>query len=124
MNIIYGCLLFFLLSSGLVFSQNIKHPPITPKWAFEQIVWEDNINKRSSAELLIDLHLKHSMPVGAIIIDSPWSTAYNNFDWDTIRYPKPSEMISNFQKHNVKTILWLTGCVNINSKDVPIKNDI
>jgi hypothetical protein len=61
MNIIYGSLLlFFLLSGGLVFSQNLKHPPITPKWAFEQIVWEDNINKRSSAGLLIDLHLKHN----------------------------------------------------------------
>jgi hypothetical protein len=54
MNIIYGSLLlFFLLSGGLVFSQNLKHPPTTPKWAFEQIVWEDNINKRSSAGLLI-----------------------------------------------------------------------
>jgi hypothetical protein len=37
MNIIYGGLLFFfLLSSGLVYSQNVKHPPITPKWAFDQ----------------------------------------------------------------------------------------
>lgn len=112
------CFHFLQLS---LFAQNDKFPPITPRWALEHIVWEDSANNQGSSERLVNLYLKHKMPVGAIIIDSPWSTAYNNFDWDTKRYPNSTEMIQNFNKQNVKVILWLTGCVNITGKDVPIQ---
>jgi alpha-glucosidase (family GH31 glycosyl hydrolase) len=104
-----------------LYSQSKKLPPITPRWALEHIVWEDNSNNQSVSENLVNLYLEHNMPVGAIIIDSPWSTAYNNFEWDTQRYPNSTEMIEGFNAKKVKVILWLTGCVNITGKDVPIQ---
>jgi len=110
------CFLFIQFS---LFSQNVKLPPITPRWALEHIVWEDNANNQESSVKLVNLYLEHKMPVGAIIIDSPWSTAYNNFDWNTKRYPNSTEMIHNFNKQNVKVILWLTGCINSTATDVP-----
>lgn len=112
------CLFISQLS---VFSQSVRFPPITPRWALEHIVWEDSANNQVSSEKLVNLYMEHKMPVGAIIIDSPWSTAYNNFEWNTKRYPNSTEMIGNFNKKNVKVILWLTGCVNSTATDMPIQ---
>lgn len=94
-------------------------PPIVPRWAFEPWVWEDNGNTRTTAEQLVEGYRSRDIPVGAIIIDSPWSTAYNDFNWNTERYPDAAKMIREFQAKNVRVILWLTGLVNNESKDVP-----
>jgi len=106
-----------------VFAQVQKLPPITPRWALEHIVWEDSANNQASSQQLINEYLAHQMPVGAIIIDSPWSTSYNDFNWDTKRYPNAPEMIKNINKLNVKVILWLTGCINSTGKDVPVQKN-
>lgn len=98
-----------------------KLPPITPRWAFEHIVWEDSANNQASSERLVNEYRAHQMPVGAIIIDSPWSLSYNDFNWDTKRYPDAKKMIANLNKKQVKVILWLTGCINSTGKDVPVQ---
>jgi alpha-glucosidase (family GH31 glycosyl hydrolase) len=116
------CIAFFFIQSGLS-AETKKNPPITPRWALEHIVWEDSANNQIASQKLVNSYLEHKMPVGAIIIDSPWSTAYNNFEWDTKRYPNSTKMIQGFDKQHVKTILWLTGCVNSTGKDVPIQKD-
>lgn len=106
-----------------LFAQANKYPPITPRWAFEHIVWEDSANNQASSQRLINEYLAHQMPVGAIIIDSPWSTSYNDFNWDTKRYPNAVEMIKSINKQQVKVILWLTGCINLTAKDVPLQKN-
>ncbi len=113
-------LLFILLfSSYIAISQS--NPPITPKWALGHVVWEDSLNTRQSAEMLLNLYKKNNIPVSGIIIDSPWSMSYNDFNWDTERYPEPEQMITNFNKNGVKVILWITGALNISARDVPIQ---
>lgn len=94
-------------------------PPVTPAWAFRHIVWEDSINTSEGARAIVQGYLDHDIPVGAVIIDSPWSTAYNDFNWDPGRYPDHDQMISWFKDHGIKVYLWLTGAVNIKSKDTP-----
>lgn len=64
-------------------------------------------------------YLSRGIPVGAVIIDSPWSTAYTNFEWDERRYPDAGAMIQGLHAKNVRVIVWLTGCLNVASKDVP-----
>ena len=87
-------------------------PPITPRWAFEHWVWEDNTNTQSSTQNLVKGYLDRNIPVGAVIIDSPWETAYNNFVWDAGRYPNPQQMINDLHTKGVRVILWITGFVN------------
>jgi len=94
-------------------------PPITPAWAFGHIVWEDSINTTVGAETLVNGYLERGFPVDAIIIDSPWSTSYNDFEWDPQRYPDPAAMIGGFMQKGVRTILWLTGFVNEKGVDTP-----
>ena len=101
-------------------------PPITPAWAFGHIVWEDNINTRKGVDSLISGYLSHGIPIDAIIIDSPWSNAYNDFQWNTMRYPAPREMTASLRKKEIRTILWMTGFVNHTSKagEVPMQKAV
>jgi alpha-glucosidase (family GH31 glycosyl hydrolase) len=122
------CLLILVLVylGGNVFSsspvsQRKKTPPIVPAWAFVPWIWEDSINTQEGALKLVKLYREHKIPVGAIIIDSPWSTAYNNFLWDHSRYPNPQGMINELHKNHVRVIMWLTGFINRTSKDVPVQ---
>ena len=80
-----------LLAISILIGVSIKaqNPPITPAWAFEHIAWEDSINTTEGAKALVEGYLQREIPVGAVIIDSPWSTTYNDFNWDTQRYSDP-----------------------------------
>ena len=92
-------------------------PPITPAWAFGHIVWEDSMNTTAGAQRVVNGYLDRDIPVDAVIIDSPWSTSYNDFTWDDQRYADPAAMMAGFAARGVRTILWLTGCVNEQCKD-------
>jgi alpha-glucosidase (family GH31 glycosyl hydrolase) len=115
----YKIFLFFVLFgsyNGIAQS----NPPITPKWALGHVVWEDSINRQESAELLVKLYKEYNIPVGGIIIDSPWSLSYNDFNWNTDRYPEPDKMLQGFSERGIRAILWMTGCINSNARDVPV----
>ena len=44
----------------------------------------------ASTESVIAGYISRQIPVGAVIIDSPWETTYNTLAWDTTRYPSPA----------------------------------
>ena len=96
-------------------------PPITPAWMLGHVVWEDQGNTQQSTLQLVREYLDHDIPVDAVIIDSPWSTGYNNFEWDLTRYPDHEGMADMLLQWGVKPILWLTGVVNETSKGVPLQ---
>ena len=115
-----------VLSLGLLMlgcgPQNPSQPriPVTPAWALGHIVWEDEFNTRDSLFGLIDQYRQRDIPVDGVIIDSPWTTSYNDFNWDTERYPDPEEMTVRLREMGVHPILWLTGVVNTVSNDCPV----
>ena len=98
----------------------VEKPPVTPYWALGHMVWEDSVNTQEAAQNLVGLYVEHKLPVGGIIIDSPWSQSYNDFNWNRARYPEPEEMLKSFREQNIKVMLWLTGCVNLTARDVPV----
>ena len=93
--------------------------PVTPAWALGHIVWEDEFNTRDSLFGLIRQYQSRDIPVDGVIIDSPWTTSYNDFIWDTARYPDPQEMTARLQEMGVHALLWLTGVENTVSNDCP-----
>ncbi len=110
--------LLFIISQFCALADN---PPITPYWAFGHIVWEDSINTSAGARQLVNGYLEHDIPVDGIIIDSPWSTSYNDFNWDLQRYPDHKKMLEEFMQKDVRVILWATACIDSTSKDVPVR---
>ena len=122
---------YLLLSPLLVVLTNCSEttrkvtetPPITPRWAFEHVVWEDSINTQKAVLDLVNRYKKRDFPVGGVIIDSPWSTSYNSFEWDTARYPALQKMINSLNDLDIRTIMWMTAIMNETAKDAPVQKN-
>src|SRR5687768_9609479 len=81
-------------------NQLISQTTPWPEWVFHHWVWEDESTQESALQLVND-YIAHDIPVGAIIIDSPWETGYNTFEWDSSLYPDPQAMVDSFHSNGV-----------------------
>jgi alpha-D-xyloside xylohydrolase len=82
-----------------------------PAWAFYHWVWEDESTQQSAVDL-VDGYLSRNIPVGAIIIDSPWETGYNTLKWDPALFPDPQQMITTLHGKQVRVMLWIVPAIN------------
>ena len=88
-----------------------------PSWVLEHWVWEDE-STQESATALVDDYIANDIPVGAIIIDSPWATGYSTFEWDTSLYPDPQAMIDGFHDKGVKVFMWTVPGINVEETEL------
>lgn len=96
------------------------NPPRTPAWALEPWVWEDDVNTAASTLELVNGHLHHDFPVRTVLIDSPWSTRYNDFVVDEARFPNAERFFRSLDDRGIRVVLWMTSMVNSESKDTAI----
>ena len=97
-------------------------PPPWPEWALEHWVWEDE-STQESARALVSGYLERGVPVGAIIIDSPWETGYNTFDFDPDLYPDPEGLIRDLHDLDVRVLLWIVSAINVDAPNFPVARD-
>src|SRR5262245_38512978 len=70
------------------------HPPVeipepslaTPRWVFEPWISKD-ISTADDTYAFVQGFRDRDIPVGAVVIDSPWETNYNTFVPNPDRYP-------------------------------------
>lgn len=43
--------------------------------------------------------------VGGALIDSAWSTGFNNFEWDKSKFPNPEQIVKKLHAKGIKVIL-------------------
>src|SRR5258706_9678433 len=88
-------------------------PAIAPPWSLEAWFWEDDVNTADAVWDLVNGCKKHNLPLGAVMLDSPWATAYNNFIFDEKRYPNPRGMIADWRKLGIRTVPWIGNVINV-----------
>src|ERR1044071_6661649 len=71
--------------------------PITPPWALECWLWEDDVNTEAYVKELLEGYAEYDLPVRTILIDSPWSWQYNDFKLDDERYPEADKFFIEFE---------------------------
>ena len=96
--------------------------PITPQWALECWLWEDDHSTAAAITELLDGYAEHDIPARTVILDAPWSTRYNDFHFDTARYPEPEKFIRELKQRGVRVIMWMTCMVNSHNDDTAIKD--
>jgi alpha-glucosidase (family GH31 glycosyl hydrolase) len=64
-----------------------------------------------------DGYAEHGIPLDAIVIDSPWETQYNTWRFNPHQFSDPERMLARFRASGVRTVVWITPWVNIESAD-------
>ncbi len=109
---------------GIPFNaQRHKNLPLTPKWALECWLWEDDVNTAQYVDELLEGYAKHDIPVRTILLDSPWSLRYNDFEIDTLLYPNPKEWFGKLQDNGYRVALWMTPNVNSYNKGLRLADE-
>ncbi|MCC5936590.1 MAG: glycoside hydrolase family 31 protein [Lunatimonas sp.] len=115
----------FLLAYGLFLypfwgipfnAQRHGNPPLTPAWALECWLWEDDVNTAAYVDELLEGYREHDIPVRTVILDSPWSFRYNDFEVDTLLYPDPDRWFGKLKDDGYRIVLWMTTMVNSYNK--------
>ncbi len=92
-------------------------PMLLPEWAYG--FWKSRDVHEDREAVLDDYHgfRRHGIPLDAIVIDSPWATQYNSWEFNPYQLPGAEELVRMMRADGVRTVLWCTPWVNINSSD-------
>jgi alpha-D-xyloside xylohydrolase len=89
----------------------------TPRWAFEPWISKD-ISDTADTYDFVGGFEQRNIPVGAVVLDSPWETNYNSLVPNPNRYNDFDKLVSDMHAKNVHVVLWLTAFVNSGSFDL------
>ena len=121
-RVLYACLILAIFpcfsecKKKVTSNTDTTVPPVVqttpwPEWIFHHWIWEGEGTSTSARQIVAD-YTSHGIPVGAIIIDSPWETDYNTFKPDSNLYPDMQAMINEFHAKNIHVLLWVTGFID------------
>lgn len=89
----------------------------TPRWAFMPWISKDISNTQDTYDF-VDGFRARDIPVGAVVLDSPWETQYNTFVPNPSRYPDFGKLVADLHQRQVRVVLWTTPLINSSSFDL------
>ncbi len=93
-------------------------PPLfTPRWAFEPWISKDISSTEDTRDFVAGF-AERDIPVGVVVLDSPWETQYNTFVPSPMRYPEFGALVSELRSEDIRVVLWITQMVNRISLDL------
>lgn len=103
---------------------DVPTPPIyTPRWAYRPWISKD-ISTTDDTRAFVDGFAERDIPVGVVVLDSPWETSYNTFVPSPDRYPGFADLIADLRAQDVRVVLWTTQMINISSYDLEPTGDL
>ncbi len=110
-------------------SLNVGPAFLPPKWAFSTWRWRDNHTNQKmyfdstkvtapyNSMVVEDILMMRALgiPFGAYWVDRPWAKGafgYDDFEWDTQRFPHPEKMLDWFTRNNIPFMLWIAPWVS------------
>ncbi len=94
-----------------------------PRWAFEPWISKD-ISDGADTYAFVEGFKSRNIPVGVVVLDSPWETHYNTFIPNPERYPNFEQMVSDLKDQDVRVVLWVTQMVNEIGLDLEQGGDV
>jgi alpha-glucosidase (family GH31 glycosyl hydrolase) len=89
-----------------------------PKWAHAHWVWLPSFQENQLRDLdFVNNFTKRGIKVGALNIDSRWSTGINNFLWNKEKFPDAKELIAELHKRDIRVICWATSMIDSDSSN-------
>jgi hypothetical protein len=98
-------------------------PALLPEWAYGHWKSRDVYEHQRDVEADFDGYREHRLPLDAIVIDSPWETQYNTWEFNRHQFPDPEGLIARMRADGVRTVVWVTPWVNLDSSGGQIPPD-
>ncbi|MEN9798819.1 MAG: hypothetical protein RL653_2515 [Pseudomonadota bacterium] len=95
----------------------------TPRWAFEPWISQDISTGQETRDFVAGFEAR-DIPVGVVVIDSPWETNYHSFIPNEARYPDFKALVSELRTRDIRTVMWMTQHQNVESFDAERGGDL
>jgi len=98
-------------------------PALLPEWGYG--FWKSRDVYEHQDDVLDDFHgfRHHRIPLDAIVLDSPWETQYNTWEFNPHQFPDAPGTVAMMRRAGVRTVVWITPWVNLSSEDGQIPPD-
>jgi alpha-glucosidase (family GH31 glycosyl hydrolase) len=92
-------------------------PALLPEWGYG--FWKSRDVHEHQDDVMDDYEgfRRHEIPLDAIVIDSPWATQYNTWEFNPHQFPDAPGMVKRMRGDGVRTVLWVTPWTNLDSRD-------
>ncbi|MGZ4227455.1 MAG: TIM-barrel domain-containing protein [Solirubrobacteraceae bacterium] len=99
------------------FCRRTGFPALLPEWGYG--FWKSRDVYEHQDDVLEDFDgfAEHQIPLDAIVLDSPWATQYNSWEFNPHQFPDAPGMIASMRRAGVRTVVWATPWVNLDSRD-------
>ena len=94
------------------FTALVGRQQLPPYWAFAP--WKARDYHRNQAEVNedVDRYRELGLPASVILIDSPWATNYNTYEFNPKQFDDAAKMIAHLHDEGYKLVLWHTSWIN------------
>ncbi|UUY01652.1 hypothetical protein LRS13_13025 [Svornostia abyssi] len=98
-------------------------PALLPEWGYG--FWKSRDVYPHQDDVMEDVHgcRWHGIPLDAVVLDSPWETQYNTWEFNPYQFPDAPGMVRGLRARGVRTVVWVTPWVNLDSFDGQIPPD-
>ena len=98
-------------------------PALLPHWGYGFWKSRDVYPHQEDAEEDVHGCRWHDIALDAIVLDSPWETQYNTWEPNPHQFPDFAGMVARWRATGVRTVVWVTPWVNLESLDGQIPPD-
>jgi alpha-glucosidase (family GH31 glycosyl hydrolase) len=99
------------------FCRETGFPAVLPEWGYGFWKSRDVYEHQDDVAEDFDGMRRHEIPLDAIVIDSPWATQYNTWEFNPHQFPDAPGLIRRMRDDGVRTVVWVTPWTNLDSRD-------
>jgi alpha-D-xyloside xylohydrolase len=88
---------------------------LPPYWSFAPWMGRDVHQNEAQVREDVDKTRALGLPASVIVIDSPWTTAYNSYKFNPKQFEDAPGMIKHLHDEGYKLVLWHTSWINSKS---------
>jgi alpha-glucosidase (family GH31 glycosyl hydrolase) len=92
-------------------------PPVLPEWGYGHWKSRDVYEHQRDVEDDFEDYRRNDLPLDAVVLDSPWETQYNTWEPNPHQFPDFEGMVGRLRADGVRTVVWVTPWVNLESRD-------
>jgi hypothetical protein len=98
-------------------------PALLPEWGYGFWKSRDVYEHRDDVEDDVHGCAREGIPLDAVVLDSPWETQYNTWEPNPHQLPDFDGMVAAFRAQGVRTVVWITPWINLDSSEGQIPPD-